>query len=425
MTALSVPLASICLILDDVNSQMLTDIGGVLPVNFTGDSGTILKDTIDKCFRNPDKSANPLLLDIIFTRNKTSDEKITLRTTIVNGTKNSINKQFDGIAKAQEGDSMKLNTDPEIVKLKNTLRDAKMDAMMVPEESYDWANSPYKDMSFDARATDGVSVFWASPASCADFLVPADMGRLSGETMKGIETFVTSLQFLGTLKADASCPGAACPCARQVTCDDASSTQKGKACIAANKFMKLKQDIRKGQIFKCRKFEKADGTLCDVKDMVENPVGSGSFTGDCLLADGTLKQKEYDCDLAEFTTLVADFNQRLNLVFERLDGAADVTMAKINVGMRGLVDTNILNAIDLVADGLTCGFLGKAYQSFIDGTCYAGVWGFTQVSKSYVAAGVLTLILVMKMYIVWRVSIDNYNSNSAAKVAPMTDTTAS
>jgi len=185
--------------------------------------------------------------------------------------------------------------------------------------------------------------------------------------------------------------------------------------------MQLKKDLQAANTFKCRKFKLANGALCDVLNMVENPANSGSYQNDCLKADGTVEAKEYSCTLAEFTTLTRDFNTRLDKVFRRLDGAAAVTQSKINVNMRNLVNRNVIAKIQRVADGLTCGLLGTFYQEFIDGTCYAGVWGFTQISKAYVATGALTLVLVIIMYVVWRISIDNYNVNS--KVTALQDRT--
>jgi hypothetical protein len=242
------------------------------------------------------------------------------------------------------------------------------------------------------------------------------MGRLSGTNVKGIDSFVASMTFFGATVPDPL------SCAKKVACTDGASTVKGKACRAANNFMTLKKDLQTSNTFKCRKFEKDDGSLCDVLNMVETFVGSGLYTGDCLRADGTVKAKEYSCTLAEFTALTSGFNTRFDNVFKRMDGAAAVSMNKINVDMRKLVNVNIIDRITTVAEGLTCGFLGVAYQEFIDAACYAGVWGFTQISASYVACGVLTLILVIMMYVVWRISLDNFNSNFAAandaKVAP-------
>lgn len=427
LTAISVPLASVCLILDDVNSQMLTDIGGVLPVNFTGDGGEILKDTIDKCFRNPDKSANPYLLDIIFTRNA-SGVKVPLRATIVDQTKDMINKQFDQVTKQMNTGNMKLNTDPNIIKLKKTIRDTQMDAMLVPDANYDWQNSPYREMVLnDQGSSDKLALYFASSGACAQFVVPAGMGRLSGQTVKGIDDFKSALRKIGLgykawnptcarevlcmsepgtgQVACATCAQAACPSVTQSTCDN---WKKAKACAAGNKFMKLKQDLRSIRTFKCKKFVR-NGMTCDVKNMVKSFSG---YSSDCLDSSGKVNAVEYSCSLAEFTTLVSDFDTRFDNVFKRLDNAAAVTKDKITLDMKGLVDQYVIKSIERVADGLTCGFLGKIYQKLIDGACYSGVWGFSQISTSYVICASLTLVLVIMMYIVWRISVDNFNLNN-------------
>jgi len=408
MTALSVPLASICLILDDVDSKLLTDIGGVLPVNFTGDSGDILKNTIDQCFRNKDKNANPYLLDIIYTRDPTTDAKITLRKTIVEDTKDMINKQFSEITKSMSPGAMSLNTDANIVSLKSTLQNTRMDGMMLPPSTI--GSGSFQNMGLDARSSNQLSLYWGSSAACADFVVPAGMGALSGKTVKGISSFQSSLTFFGSTVVHSSC-------AKQVACSAAPGTNAGKACAAANLFMNLKRELQTTKIFKCRKFKKNNGAPCDIVNMQESPIGSGTYINDCMKADGTWEALEYACDLAEFTAMTQSFSQRLDKVFARLDKSAGLTMTDINVNMRGLVDKHIIKRIETIADGLTCGFLGKHYQAFVDGTCYAGVWGFTQISNSYVACGALTLFLSIMMYIVWRISVDNFNS-SQSQVEP-------
>jgi len=408
LTAISVPLASICLILDDVNGQMLDDISGVLNVNFTGDSGVVMKDTIDQCFRNPNPAANPYLLDIIFTRNATTNERETLRKTIVDDTKTSINAEFDALERSLQTDSVTLNNNTNIVSLKNTLKTSRMDAMMYPPASYSFATSPYADMAIDTQYM--LSLYWLSSAACDDFPVPPSMGSLSGQTVKGIKNFSTSLAHFGIPIVNAA------DCGKKVTCTDGTS----KPCNAANLYMGVKQDLRTIQTFKCRRFEKDNGDPCDIINMVEVPANSGNYSGtDCLRADGTMKAQVFPCTLAQFTQQVQDFERRLDKVFIRVDGASQVTQTKINVNMRGLVDTHILKKIDTVADGLTCGFLGMIYQLFVDGTCYLGIWGFVNISKAYVGCACLCLILVVQMYVVWRISIDNYNET--AKIADSSD----
>ena len=39
------------------------------------------------------------------------------------------------------------------------------------------------------------------------------------------------------------------------------------------------------------------------------------------------------------------------------------------------------------------------YGNFVDGMCFRGVWGFTAIVASYVAAAVLTVFLVIVVYL--------------------------
>lgn len=417
MTLLSVPLSSVCLIMDDVSGQMLDDIAGPLKLNMTGDMGTMSKDMIDQCFRNPDKTANPLLLDIIFTRNVTDNKKVLLRKTIVNDTKDMIDSQFSEITKSMSMGDMNLAGSPNIVKLRTKLATTRVDAMTLIPVTYDFANSAYAKMSLDPKspAADGLPGFWLSGGACDDFLVPADNGAQSGKTIKGVSTFSKYLALtFGTVPN----PSISAPtCWRKVTCKHNAGTNPGErqACDAANDFMQLKQDLRSANTFKCRLFKDSNGNKCDVKDMVKLP--SGKYSNDCMKADGSLEVLEYPCTLDEFTTLVQQFTDRIDKVFTRLDASTAATLTGINVDMKGLVNTNVNKKIETFGDGVTCGFLGDAYQEFIRSVCYSGVVGFTKVSYSYVACGVLTLVLVIIMYIVWRIAVDNYNHNTDGTAA--------
>merc|ERR1719272_1752513 len=100
-------------------------------------------------------------------------------------------------------------------------------------------------MKLDVRTTNELALFWASSGACADFLVPADLGRLSGTTVKGIKAFADSLDHFGVPAVDVTC-------AKEVVCTDTVGTNKHKACIAANEFMVLKKDLLVANTFKCR-----------------------------------------------------------------------------------------------------------------------------------------------------------------------------
>ena len=45
------------------------------------------------------------------------------------------------------------------------------------------------------------------------------------------------------------------------------------------------------------------------------------------------------------------------------------------------------------------------YGNFVDGFCFRGVWGFTAIVASYVAAAVLTLFLVILVHLNCRIGI--------------------
>jgi len=417
MTVISVPMASMCMIMDDVNGKMLDDISGALSMNLSGDSGVMMKDMIDQCFRNPDKSANPFLLDIIFTRNATSQQKVSLRKSIVNNTKDMIDNQFNEISKSMgQPGSASMATDPKIVSLGKTLRDTKISSLMLIPTTYDFQNSPYKNMLADAAtAADpktGLGKYLVGTSGdCADFVQGTN-------TINGVTSFSKYLaKDFGTVAVPLiSAPS----CAQKVVCKTQPVTPAGiaqtQACAAANDFMQLKQDLRAAKTFTCRWFKDKNGNKCDIMNMVRT-VG-GTYTGDCVHSNGITTLHEEPCTLDEFSTLVQDFDKRINVVFTRLDKSASDALTKINVQMKSLVTKDVTSRISTFADGVTCGFLGNSYQKFIESACYAGVVGFTQVSFAYVACGVLTLLLVIIMYIVWRIAVDNYNTNKDRQQGP-------
>eukprot|EP00933_Yihiella_yeosuensis_P020652 TRINITY_DN16509_c0_g2_i1.p1 TRINITY_DN16509_c0_g2~~TRINITY_DN16509_c0_g2_i1.p1 ORF type:complete len:898 (+),score=144.46 TRINITY_DN16509_c0_g2_i1:216-2696(+) len=403
MVMLSIPFSGICLIMNDVNSQMLTDIGPSIGLNLTGTAGPMVNDIIDQCFRPVNPNANPLLLDIIYTMNGT--KKTTLKERIVDQTKTNINKQFDKIG--QRNTSVDLSNNDAMKTLKRTLRDTRIDAMMKPRLREWNRDSLYQGMGFDQNSgNDKLMTFTiASSASCDDFYVPAENGPLSGSKIPGIWSFGYRLKNFSNLNTMIPSAG----CIRKADCSHTTPTSNaGQACRAGNNFMDLKAGLQGPKIFRCKSFY-VGAIKCDIKTMTETPPGSGKYTNDCLAADGTLEAKEYACDISEFTTLVQDFDIRLDKVFKRLGTASTATMSKISVDMKKVVDTNVLAKIDAVANGVTCGFLNQAYQNVIDGMCFTGVVGFIQVADSYVACAALSLLLIILMYTVWRISVDNYN----------------
>lgn len=137
----------------------------------------------------------------------------------------------------------------------------------------------------------------------------------------------------------------------------------------------------------------------------------GTWTGDCKEADGTFTEVTYDCDLPTFVALLQAYSGLLDLVFARVDSSTSSALSQIQVNLKNLLDVNFLDKIATVGNGVTCGFMGTTYRDVVNGLCYGGVWGIKAVASSYTACAVLTLLLILLMYVQWRLAIDNVNES--------------
>lgn len=111
----------------------------------------------------------------------------------------------------------------------------------------------------------------------------------------------------------------------------------------------------------------------------------------------------------------------LQTAFQDLDAKTASLMDDISADLKVLVNDKVIRKITNVANGLTCGVLGDAYQGVLDGWCYGGVWGFQAMSASYVACAVLTIFLVILTFIVWRIAYDNVLMNSSDPITRYTE----
>lgn len=108
--------------------------------------------------------------------------------------------------------------------------------------------------------------------------------------------------------------------------------------------------------------------------------------------------------------MVTSFATQIDLAMGRVDRVTPAALQKINVQLKSLVNQYLLVPIGRIVDGVTCDFMAKQYGNFVDGMCFRGVWGFTAIVASYVAAAVLTVFLVIVMYLIWRFALDSYEA---------------
>ena len=384
-----VPLSSFCLILEDLDGELLKDISASANLNFTGASGDMAISLVENCL-NPPTEMNPALMDIL-TTTSSNGSKVTMNQAIVGDVTGQITAQFDainpsaGTPKLAESEAMEL--------LIATLANMSMDEMMMPVESLA-SNSDYSAMLDDPK----LKYFLLVSTSCLDTDV-------DGTTFYGIESFVANLSTYGSQSTHTTC-------AKSVTCN---SGDQQIACQAGNRFIALKQTLLTKPIFKCKYFKDSNGQKCDIKNMVETT--GGAYTNDCFLADGTLQMMDdEDCTLEEFTALVTSFAEQIDLALKRVDKVTPEALEKISVQMKSLVTEYLLQPVTTIVAGVTCGFMAQQYGNFVDGFCFRGVWGFTAIVASYVAAAVLTLFLVILVYLIWRLSIDSYEAERGMNV---------
>mmetsp|Transcript_45664 Transcript_45664/g.85260 ORF Transcript_45664/g.85260 Transcript_45664/m.85260 type:complete len:834 (+) Transcript_45664:68-2569(+) len=398
MTAVAIPLSSVCLLLEDVDKEMINDIGGPLGVNLTGQTGQMMGDMIEQCFQNADGNAR--LLDLIEVNGTT------LYVQLVNETRDAIDGQFDALLATMDapgGGDLSGPTTP-VGQLISTLRNTDMASMILPD--VDKLTSTANQATYGAMFLPGsyIEDYAMSGAKCSDDTVPndPDFGDIAGDTIYGISAFATALQS-GTGRSPAASGASICGSTMlKANCNTAADLE----CAAGNNFMDLKIGLRTGDIYKCQRFVRPNGAECFV-----SASGGNAAHPDLCLINGEVSFEEYDCNIDEFANRVQKFANDLDAVFSNLDTVANSLKDTISDDLKELVRRDIIGKITTIADGLTCGFLGVSYQGVIDGLCYGGVWGFTAMAASYVACGVLTILLVIITFIVWRIAYDNVLTN--------------
>ncbi|CAE7600990.1 unnamed protein product [Symbiodinium natans] len=93
---LAVPLSSMCLIMEDISSTVITDISGALDIPIDPTSGDMMGAMIDQCIQN--STSNPRLLDLIFIEE--GGQQVSMYDKLVVQTQAQITNQFDQLGSA-------------------------------------------------------------------------------------------------------------------------------------------------------------------------------------------------------------------------------------------------------------------------------------------------------------------------------------
>jgi len=397
-------LSSVCLIMDDMDLPMLEDMGGSFGLDFKQPETQQMGDILDQCVFPANRTANPALLDVITI--KENGTKVTMREKIIGKVKDQIDSAFDNIDKSlQSTGGMSVKETPAVQELVSNLSNP-LDMMILTDSGHDWQSDPsYSPLFAEPALRDG----FISSVRCSD-----GSPNFGGQTIKGVEQFVAAVAALGTrasVRPD---------CADLTVCDVSKTPPQVAACGAGNEYVKLKQKILDLGTFRCDVFTNPtdDFSDCDPLSLTGTYDAASKktvYSSTCVYPDGKVKRKQKNCNLNEFVTYVSQFATRINNTLGRVDKVVEETGPGISVGLKKLVTQYLLDPMNVIVNGVTCGFIGATYRKMVDGLCYQSVVGFTNISRSYNACGALALFLIVLMYGVWRRTIDNVNSRMEVK----------
>lgn len=416
---LAVPLSSVCLILDDVNGDMIRDIRSTLDltVDPQSDDFVIMTDVVDKCLNPVDSTIAANLADIFFITDP-NGTRTTMREELVGGLEGRIMPPFEVVSeRVSDLSQTELQSNVAVLELRSLLSTTgpdldgwiTTDMAAIVDSGEDWASSlPQAWLGY------------TTSVRCDDYT--------GGEALCGVESCeVPGIQTYAATEKDANGATLNFP---DDTCSgigdgisvgsDCSSAIDADQCEADDFLLNRKYEVMTNRIFRCDVFEadtsintSESGDSCDIKDMRQSNPVENIWSNDCIRSDGTLKRKEVMCTLEEFSEYIADFDTRIQIAMARVDATSVATSDAIDVEMRDLINATVFLPINTIIDGIQCNWLSDHYQETIHGVCYQGVVGMNRIGAVYVVVGVLLVLLIMIMYALWRRAVDNIKLREA------------
>ncbi|CAK0808588.1 unnamed protein product [Prorocentrum cordatum] len=384
MVVLSVVMSSVCLPLDELSGQLLDDIMPALDLTTTGDDLDMMRDMIDGCFSQLNDE-DAILMEILFTRENGTKVNMSAK---IKGQSTDLMKAKFATLDEKLATGAKMMEDQNLLDLLSLIEDNPADALIIGPADLSVSDvqnalpSAYVNLVGDPRTPDSTSVKVGAFSSLA-----CDNHTFAGTVFYGLETLKTNMMF-GDSAAVVTATSPATSCTGQVDCSSVSwPSECGSAlsaeriaceaaCAAANDLMTLKASIVDANTYRCDIFQDdADGNPCDVLNMAGD--ATNGYTNDCLLGGASsVTRLAVTCTLAEYTTYVRQWEQRLANVFTRVDDVLDAKQGQISVNLKDLVDEYITTPVESIVEGSSCKFLKTAYGDLITGLCFKGAMGF-------------------------------------------------
>jgi len=401
MLAITPPMAGVCLIMDDVNSQLLQDLSHALPWDTSADQGVMVGDLANRCFSGAgNASASTSLFDIAYGRHSVTDQKVYLRDALVQDFHDPLAASFQQLS-SNQGVST-LSTHAAFTTLRSSIASNPADVLLVPD-----ATQMQADLLLSSLALDSVlQLGYTTTSRCANHSV-------SSGASPGLQGFVDRLLQMGTPSQNLT------ECLKTVDCSGAPGGDERKACDAGNMFIALKAEVIQNATYRCDVFKHSNGSACDPKDMTLDY--QGAWQNDCLQtssAGSTLQIKQVPCSLQEFVIYLQDFDERMSRAATRLDAAVAQADAMVDIELRRAME-GPLSSIASVAAESNCNYMPTLYQDMLEGACHQGVDGLVTLGYLYVSAGIMMSIIVFAMYTLWRSHVHHVKNSQAVEETPI------
>lgn len=402
-SAITIPISSFCIVLDDLNGETYDKWAPALGADKEAVSEEDWQNTLNVVDACTNRDAPGEILNVL-TVEDSKKGRITIREKLVQETRDRINAEFDKIQDRKTESSM---LEDDGFKDMFKLLDMPVEALTTFDpDRIASLQSETKFVGF-ALHPDLATTAFATSAGCDDVAVDKD-GPLSGSviagtTVPGIRGFREAVKAKGMF---GSCPGSTC------TCNLNGGDQKLRE--AANSILEIKEKLRSSRKYRCDLFVGRNGVTCDPKDFTP-----GGLKSDCVTVDDgkmQMKVKEISCSYPEFVQYVKDFRKRLEVAVTNLEDEAVELLPAIAEGLKDHIDSELLDNILEIVDGVNCAPFKNTFHGAIDGVCYHFARGLIDIGEGFKTLGMFVVILNCLTYYFWRRVADNI-SERKRKVA--------
>jgi len=365
LDGLSLPLAAVCFIADDLNGQMLTDMAPAFGLNMSSTDGVTNRNLVEYCVNPKNKSTDANVLDLMMVKDDNGD-MVSWRENSLTGDAVAMKNAVARVRAA--GDNTAMATDSAVVQVKSYIRDHPVAAGITPEDTIGtWLTQMHASQDW--------SVLGTTSLACNDV-------TLNGTTIAGVSAFVAV--------CDAQCTGTA---SGDTLCGNTLKTYSGSAiCIEANKYLATVKHIHTdASFFSCPVFKRG-GAACSPSEVCT------SYTMQA-------------CSFDQWKQDYSDFKDRINTIMAAVDTELDNHQGTIDDDLIPIVESKLVTPQDEISSGATCGFVAPAWQGVVDGLCYQSVFGMRIIGKGYLLASYFLIMFAIWMYMVWRFTIDNVNQS--------------